>query len=223
MIININKPVGMTSFGVVKTVRNITNERKVGHGGTLDPFAEGVLLVGTGKDTKVLSKFSNADKAYNATLLLGKLTNTLDTEGEVIQEKDVPGITENKIKKVLSSMVGWRTQIPPMYSAKKINGVPLYRLARKNIVVKRKPIIINIIDAKLLRLSGSEISFSIKCSKGTYIRVVGKDIAEQLGTVGHLIKLVRTKVGNYSIQKSTTIECFSKTWKSLNQKVHLHQ
>ena len=223
MIINFNKPAGMTSFGLVKKVRAITKERKVGHGGTLDPFAEGVLLIGTGKDTKRLSKFSNADKSYCATLLLGKLTNTLDTEGEIIQEKSIPELSENKIKKVLKLFVGESTQIPPMFSAKKINGVPLYRLARKNIVVKRRPINIKIFDAQLLKFSKSEISFSIKCSKGTYMRVIGKDLAEQLGTVGHLIKLVRTKVGDYSIQKSTTMESFSKTWKSLNQKVHLNQ
>lgn len=213
MILNLHKPVGWTSFDVVKKVRSIIKEKKVGHGGTLDPFAEGVLIIGTGKDTKKLTSITSADKTYIARLCLGEITDTLDTEGQVIEAKPVPEINADDIHKVLDSFLGTSCQIPPMFSAKKVNGQRLYKLARKNIEVKREPVQINIKSIGLLDYLDHSLSFSVTCSKGTYIRVLGKDIAEKLGTVGYLKSLVRMQVGPYSIDDSKTIEEFQASWK----------
>ncbi len=215
MILNIFKPSGCTSFHIVKIIRRIINNKKVGHGGTLDPFAEGVLIIGTGKDTKNLSSIINDDKVYIAKLNLGIKTNTLDPEGDITVEKIVPDLTKDEIKKVLRSFLGETLQIPPMYSAKRINGQRLYKLARQNIKVKREPISIYINDIRLIDYKENIITFSVRCSKGTYIRVLGKDIAEKLNTVGSLSSLTRTNVGAFSIKDSIKIESFEAEWKSL--------
>ena len=218
VIINLNKPIGWTSFDVCKKVKNITKETKVGHGGTLDPFASGVLIVGTGKDTKKLKYISDESKSYDASLFLGEITDTLDVEGKVVQKKAIPTLSERKIKKVLELLIGDYIQIPPMYSAKKVAGKKLYEYARKNIIVKRDPIKLKIFSLSLNRFDTENISFSVNCSKGTYVRVLGKDIAEKLGTIGYLNILTRTKVGNYTLNQSQTIENFEKKWKSSIQK-----
>ena len=214
MIINIYKPRGITSFGVVKKIRKIVGEKKVGHGGTLDPFAEGVLIIGTSSDTKELKKITDTDKTYTASIELGKTTNTLDLEGDVIEKKKVPRLSKLKINKVLESFLGTSMQTPPMFSAKKIGGVKLYELARKNIIVDRKPTQINISDINLINFSETNIVFTVSCSKGTYIRVLGKEIAEKLGTVGYLNSLIRTRVGEYLIDDSTSLNQFKLSWKS---------
>ena len=213
MILNIFKPRGCTSFFIVKRIRGIIKGKKVGHGGTLDPFAEGVLIIGTGKDTKKLSNFINESKVYEAELELGKMTNTLDPEGNIIGIKKVPILSKKKIIKVLDSFLGESLQVPPMFSAKKINGQKLYELARKNINLNRKPIRIFIDEIKLIDYKDNIISFRVKCSKGTYIRVLGKDIAEKLNTVGYLNSLIRTNVGPFSIEDSIRIENFETKWK----------
>ena len=145
MIINIDKPIDWSSFDVVKKIRNITKHKKVGHGGTLDPFASGVLIIGTEIDTKTLTSISNSDKTYEAELELGRTTNTLDTEGSIVDEMQIPEIKSNIIVSDLKSFLGSQKQQPPMYSAKKHKGTRLYKLARKNIEVDRKDIDINII------------------------------------------------------------------------------
>ena len=214
MILSIDKPVGWTSFDVVKKVRCITKEKKVGHGGTLDPFASGVLIIGTGKDTKALTSISNADKSYVAELTIGKTTDTLDPEGKIIHLQAVPNLTFESIKDKIISFLGTQDQVPPMFSAKKQNGTRLYKLARKNIVVDRKPIPIDIKKIELINLFKNRIIFSVCCSKGTYIRVLGMDIAEKLGTIGYLSSLRRTKVGYFDLKYSQTISEFENTWKS---------
>ena len=214
MILNIYKPKGITSFGVVKKIRKIVGEKKVGHGGTLDPFAEGVLIIGTGSDTKELKKITNTDKAYTASIELGKTTDTLDPEGDVLEKKKIPRLTESKINKVLESFLGPSMQTPPMFSAKKIGGVKLYELARKNIIVDRKPAQINISDISLINFNGTNIVFTVSCSKGTYIRVLGKEIAEKLDTVGYLNSLIRTRVGEYLIDQSVSLDQLKMSWKS---------
>ena len=186
MIFNIYKPIGWTSFDVVKKVRNITGEKKVGHGGTLDPFACGVLIIATNSDTKKLGDISGSIKSYRAVLQLGEETDTLDLDGKVINVKPVPILDNNLIKSVLKNFIGRYKQIPPMYSAKKVNGVRLYKLARKNKTVNRKPVDVNIFDLKLNDIQDKQIDFSVTCSKGTYIRVLGQEIAKKLGTEGHL-------------------------------------
>jgi len=213
MVLNINKPIGWTSFDVVKKIRFITKEKKVGHGGTLDPFANGVLIVATGRDTKQLTEITGTDKSYIATIRLGEITNTLDTEGFVTEKKNIPSFNDDKILKVLNTFLGETKQIPPMFSAKKIKGKKLYELARKNIEVERMPVLINIKKISLLSFKAKKITFSVTSSKGTYIRVLGKDIAEKLGTLGYLTSLKRTKVGSFSVADSTSIEEFEEKWK----------
>jgi len=214
MIINIYKPKGITSFGVVKKIRKIVGEKKVGHGGTLDPFAEGVLIIGTSNDTKELKRITNTDKTYTASIKLGETTNTLDLEGDVIEKKKIPRLSESKINKVLESFLGTSMQTPPMFSAKKIGGVKLYELARKNITVDRKPTQINISNISIINFNETNIVFNVSCSKGTYIRVLGKEIAEKLGTVGYLDSLIRTRVGEYVIEDSVSLDQFKFSWKS---------
>jgi len=214
MIFNINKHKGVSSFNIVKSIRYITKEKRVGHGGTLDPFAEGVLIVGTGKDTKKLTYITNEDKSYLATIKLGVATNTLDINGKTLKEKEVPNLDEKIISKILLSFMGSTMQIPPMFSAKKIAGKKLYELARKNIVIKRNPVEINISKITLIDFFYDKITFDVTCSKGTYIRVLGADIAEKLGTVGYLETLIRTRVGNFLLEDSITLENFKSTWKS---------
>ena len=211
MIINIDKPIGWTSFDVVKKVKNITKHKKVGHGGTLDPFASGVLVVGTEKDTKKLSSITNSDKSYIAELQLGKLTNTLDTEGDIIEEGIVPDLNENKIIKVLDSFLGAQKQRPPMFSAKKHKGVRLYELARKKIEVQRDKVDIFINEIFLISILSNKIIFNVDCSKGTYIRVLGSDIAKSLGTIGYLTNLKRIRVGDFLIKDSLSINNFIKS------------
>ena len=214
MIINIDKPVGWTSFDIVKKVKRITGHKKVGHGGTLDPFASGVLILGTENDTKNLSEIAKSNKSYQAELLLGSKTNTLDPEGEIIEEKPIPKLNELILLKILKSFEGIQKQMPPMFSAKKHKGVRLYKLARKNIEIKRNEINVEIDDISLVKFSKDKIIFNVNCSKGTYIRVLGSDIAEKLGTVGYLINLKRTRVGNHFIKDSKSIENFENLWKS---------
>ena len=206
MIININKPTGWTSFDVVKKVRGIIKEKKVGHAGTLDPFAEGVLVLGTGPDTKKLTNIASAKKTYRANLNLGKATDTLDLDGKISAEAVVPELTKETIASVLASFIGTKEQIPPMYSAKHVNGQRLYKLARKNKTIERDPVMISIDQISLLDYTEPVITFEVTCSKGTYVRVLGADIAEKLGTVGHLTALTRIKVGTYNIADATTIE-----------------
>ena len=206
MIININKPAGWTSFDVVKKVRGIIKEKKVGHAGTLDPFADGVLVLGTGPDTKKLTDITMASKTYRAEFTLGKSTDTQDRDGKISKEAVVPGLTRETINVVLASFDGIQEQIPPMYSAKHVNGQRLYKLARRNKTVERAPVKITIHQISLLDYNEPVITFEVTCSKGTYVRVLGADIAAKLGTVGHLTALTRTSVGSYHITDAMTIE-----------------
>ena len=214
MIYNINKPIGWTSFDVVKKIRNITKLKKVGHGGTLDPFADGVLIIGVGKGTKMLTDIVNENKSYNATLLLGEETDSLDNEGEIVKRKSVPKLNEDLVIKILNSFLGRYIQKPPMFSAKKVNGVRLYKLARKKIEVERDDQNCTIYDISLKGIESNVIEFAVTCSKGTYIRVLGSDIAKKIGTVGYLTKLTRTSIGKHSLSRSLTIKNFESKWKS---------
>lgn len=216
MIINIYKPVGWTSFDVVKKIRGIIREKKVGHGGTLDPFAEGVLIIGTGKDTKKLTAISSDYKSYIATLALGEETDTMDTEGKIIKKSDIPKLTIDIINNVLNSFLGKQKQIPPMFSAKKMGGKKLYELARKNIEIEREPKAIEIKEIDLVDFVDNKIIFQVTSSKGTYIRVLGSDIAKALGTVGHLTKLVRQSVGKFVVEEAIQIEEFEEQWKNIS-------
>ena len=200
------KPIDWSSFDVVKKVRNQIKPNKVGHSGTLDPFAEGVLVLCIGKKTKESEKLMGLKKEYVGTIQLGVETDTLDSTGQIVLEKEIPELQEEEIISVLNEFIGDSFQVPPMYSALKKNGTPLYKLARKGIQVERDPRPIKIYDIELLKFEYNQITFRVECGKGTYIRTLAKDIADKLNTCGHLIQLSRTKVGDYSEIDSIQIE-----------------
>ena len=208
-IILINKEKGCTSHDVVYKVKKLTNS-KVGHTGTLDPNATGVLPLLIGEATKISKYLINHDKEYEVVLELGKKTSTADVEGEVIKEKEVPAeiFEEQHVKEILKTFIGKQEQVPPIYSAIKVNGKKLYEYARKGQEVKLEPRKIEIYDIELLNINKDEkqISFRVKCSKGTYIRSLCEDIAEKLGTVGFMKELKRTVVGDFKIENAITVE-----------------
>ena len=212
MIYNLYKPKTYTSFSVVKQVKKITSE-KVGHSGTLDPFADGVLVLGIGKSTKKLSEIIEYDKKYTGIIKMGQKTDTKDLTGSIIDEKDIPNMDQVDLNRLANSFIGKHMQKPPMYSARKVNGVRLYKLARKNISVERKPKEIEIKDLSCSFDGHDKLLIEVECSSGTYIRVLAEQICEKIGTVGHLIELTRTKVGPFHIDESLTVEKFEEKWK----------
>ena len=207
-IIVVNKPKGCTSHDVVYKVKKITGE-KVGHTGTLDPNATGVLPLLIGKRTLLSKYLINHDKTYEVTLKLGEKTDTADSEGNVIEQKEIETkiFNEDNIKNVLDSFIGKHKQIPPMYSAIKVNGKKLYEYARKKEKVEVPPRNIEIYNIKLIKLiqNNNEIQFEVSCSKGTYIRSLCEDIAERINTVGYMKDLKRIQVGEFSIDEAVTI------------------
>ena len=213
MIFNIYKPKDLSSFSIVKKIKNITKE-KVGHSGTLDPFADGVLVLGVGKSTKKLSNIIQFDKTYEGIIKLGEKTDSMDLTGNLVEEKEVSEISDQSLVDCEKKFVGELLQRTPMFSARKINGVRLYKLARKNIEIKTNPKLITIKSLKINSLNENTLKITVECSSGTYIRVLAEDIAEYLGTVGHLISLTRLSVGEYKLDESVTIEKFEDKWKS---------
>lgn len=202
-VLIVNKPLNKTSFDVVRDVRKEYNTKKVGHIGTLDPMASGVLPILIGKATKLSDLLMEHDKDYIATLKLGEKRDTGDQEGQVIEKSPIPDdLSEIKIINTLNTFLGDSFQIPPMYSAIKINGQKLYDLARKGETVERKPRPITITNIELLNYNkdSNEIKFKVTCSKGTYIRVLCEDIATKLNTCGYMSSLKRTRVGNFTIE-----------------------
>ena len=196
-IIIVNKPAGWTSFDVVAKIRNLTRIKKVGHSGTLDPMATGVLPIFLGKATKSIPYFLNGDKGYSSDMVLGVKTDTGDADGKVIMTNDKCQMSNEGVIQIFNKYIGEIMQTPPMYSAVKINGERLYKLARKGIEVKREPRKIQIYDLRITHgdtpiASGGRITFSVICSKGTYIRQLAMDIGDDLGCGAHLSRLVRT-------------------------------
>lgn len=208
-ILIINKEKGCTSHDIVYKVKKIFNE-KVGHTGTLDPLAEGVLPILIGKGTLCSKYLINHDKKYVVNLALGQKTETADLEGKIIEEKNIPdkSLTQSKIEKVLKSFIGKQQQMPPIYSAIKVNGKKLYEYARKGQNVEIKPREIEIYDIKLMNIDAQkkQIQFEVFCGKGTYIRSLCEDIAEKLETVGYMENLKRIQVGDFKIEESSKIQ-----------------
>ena len=209
-VIIVNKPSGITSQGVVTEIRKYLKIKSVGHAGTLDPLASGVLPILISKGTRISKYLIDHDKEYIATLRLGKQTDTGDITGEVIKESNVPesAMDEENVKDVLASFIGEQSQIPPMYSAIKVGGKKLYEYARIGEKVEVKPRQIKIYDIELLNMNRDtmEIVFRVSCSKGTYIRTLCEDIAKELSTVGTMTALVRTKAGDFTLDKSIELE-----------------
>ena len=206
-IILVNKEKDYTSHDVVSIVKKIT-ESKVGHTGTLDPNATGVLPLLIGNATKISKYLINHDKEYEAVIQLGKKTTTADIEGEVIEEKEVPEKIYIECENILKSFIGKQKQTPPAYSAIKVNGKKLYSYAREGIKIEIEPRNIEIYNIELMNINKEEkqISFRVSCSKGTYIRSLCEDIADKLGTVGYMKDLKRTKVGDFEIKEAITID-----------------
>ena len=210
-IIVINKPKNYTSHDVVAKVKKLLNIKKVGHTGTLDPNATGVLPLLLNSGTKLSKYLIEHDKEYEVTLKLGIRTDTLDGEGKVLEKKEVDKkMLENtkQIEKVLNSFTGKQAQVPPMYSAIKVKGKKLYEYARRgeNVEVQPRQIEIYNIELQKVDIKKQEIEFKVQCSKGTYIRTLCEDIATKLGTIGYMKELNRTKVGKFGLEEAITIE-----------------
>ena len=207
----INKKIGVTSRSVDNKIQRLFHTRKVGHLGTLDPFASGLLIIAIDKGCKALPYIDDSFKTYRAVLSLGKKTNTSDLTGEVIEEKEVPELYIEDILEVFEDLYGESEQIPPMTSAIHVDGKRLYELARKDIEVERKPRKIIIKSLKIVGFDGLNLEFEVICSKGTYVRTLGEDIASKLDTVGHLTFLRRLAIGDISLDKAIDIDELKET------------
>lgn len=209
-VLNIFKPKGMSSFDAVRVVKKVAGTGKVGHTGTLDPEATGVLPICIGRATKIIDYIMDSEKVYEVTLKLGIRTTTYDLEGEVLEERDPSHLTEEEILNSINSFKGEYSQIPPMYSALKQNGVRLYELARKGIEVERKGRLINIYNLEDIKINNPYISMKVTCSKGTYIRSLCYDIGEKLGVFATMTQLNRAKTSVFSQEKSININELTK-------------
>ena len=196
----VDKDLDWTSFDVVKKIKNIIKCKKVGHAGTLDPLATGLLIICTGKNTKKINDIQNQDKVYTGEFILGKSTPSHDLETEFNSQKDIKNITTDRIEEVSKRFVGEQLQRPPKFSAVKVNGKRAYEYARDNEEVKIKEKIINIYEFKIIEYNLPNISFKISCTKGTYIRSIARDFGEELGCGAVLSKLRRTEIGNYNVE-----------------------
>ena len=205
-VINIYKEKGFTSHDVVAKLRGIVNQKKIGHTGTLDPDAEGVLPVCLGKATKLCDMLTDKDKTYETVLLLGRVTDTQDTTGTVLEEKSTDALTEEAVREAIQSFEGAYSQIPPMYSALKVNGRKLYELAREGKEVERKPRTVTIHSIRILEVKLPEVRMEVTCSKGTYIRTLCHDIGEKLGCGGCMQMLLRTRVERFTAADSIRLE-----------------
>ena len=202
----INKPKGYTSHDIVNVLRKKLNTKKVGHTGTLDPNATGVLPILVGTATKVSKYLIEHEKTYIATIKLGKKTDTGDAEGKIIEETDIKEISKKEVEEVIKDFLGKQSQIPPMYSAIKVDGKKLYEYAREGKTVELQPREIEILDINLIAYNNNEIEFSVRCSKGTYIRTLCEDIAKKLGTIGYMKELQRTSINKFKIENSISID-----------------
>jgi tRNA pseudouridine55 synthase len=204
-ILNINKPAGKTSYGVVAAIKRLTGERHVGHAGTLDPDATGVLPVCLGKATRVVEYLAESAKTYRAVIELGVETDTYDAAGQITERRDASGIDLRRIDSALPAFRGSIQQTPPMYSALKRNGEPLYKLARAGISVERKSRNINIYRLEITGWQPPLITLEIECSKGTYIRSLANDLGQALGCGAHLKNLVRTVYGPFNVRDAVSL------------------
>ncbi|MFA5164387.1 MAG: tRNA pseudouridine(55) synthase TruB [Candidatus Omnitrophota bacterium] len=205
-ILLVDKPKGMTSHDVIDFVRRSFGIAKAGHAGTLDPSATGLLVVLIGKATKISSRFLGEDKEYEAVMTLGKKTHTGDADGRILQERPASGISEERIRSVFADFEGETDQVPPMVSALHHKGRRLYELARKGTEVPREPRKIRISELRIDGIDLPDIRFTVRCSKGTYIRKLCDDIGEALGCGAHLSGLRRLKAGEFTVENSTDIE-----------------
>lgn len=207
-VLLIDKPIGWTSFDVVNKIRYACKARKVGHAGTLDPMATGLLIICTGKKTKEINTFQDLDKEYVATLFLGATRPSIDTETEIDETFSTDGISNEKIAEVIKKFVGKIMQSPPAHSAIKVDGERAYKLARKGLKPKMKEREVEIKSIELLKSDIPEITIKINCAKGTYVRSLVRDIGKDLGCGAYLKTLIRTRIGNYSVENADSVAEF---------------
>lgn len=208
-VINIYKEAGWTSFDVVAKMRGILKIKKIGHTGTLDPAATGVLPVCVGKGTKKVESFMADDKVYRAVMLLGVTTDSQDMTGDILTRSEVNS-AEAEVAEAVKSFIGGYDQLPPMYSAKKVNGKKLVDLARKGVEVERKPRFVNIMDIDIEKIELPRVTMTVTCSKGTYIRTLCHDIGQKLRCGAAMESLIRTRVGRFKIEDAITLEQLEK-------------
>ncbi len=217
-IVIVHKPQGITSHDVVSFIRRRFRMRRVGHAGTLDPLATGVLVILLGKATRLFGEFEAFDKAYRATFILGTTTTSADIEGKVIEQKSFEHISREQVETIFKEFVGDIEQVPPMVSAIKVNGQRLYQLARRGVEVDRPPRHIHIHALRLIRFEPPQVEFYVECSKGTYIRQLAEDIGKRLGCGACIIQIERTKVGPFQIEEAITLDDLSegnvRSWSS---------
>lgn len=200
------KPRGWTSFDVIRKLRRELGVRKVGHAGTLDPMATGLLIVCTGKKTKDIARYQGLEKEYTVHMLLGERTASFDAETEVVERRSTAGITEEQVRKVLAEFVGPQTQVPPMWSAAKVDGTRLYKLARRGRTVERRAREICIHSITSVRIAIPSVQVKVVCSKGTYIRSLVDDIGQRLGCGAHVTALERTRIGQFRLNDALCID-----------------
>jgi tRNA pseudouridine55 synthase len=205
-VVNLDKPRGLTSREAMELARRALKTRKAGHAGTLDPIATGVLLVLLGEATKISDYLMDLDKEYGATIKLGERTDTMDAEGEVVERVEGFSVTAHEVEGVLDRFRGEIEQVPPMYSAVKVSGTSLYKLARKGVEVERKPRKVLVSELELLGLEGPFLRIRIVCSKGTYIRTLADDIGRALGVGGQITSLRRLRVGHFRASEAVAPE-----------------
>lgn len=208
-IVAINKPLNWTSFDVVNKIKHMVYPQKVGHLGTLDPMATGVLLVTIGKATKLFDLMQEKTKTYVAEFEFGYETDTLDSTGKVINQKEIKNIDKSNLVKAIQTQIGEIEQIPPKYSAKSINGKRAYDLARKDVEFELKPKKVSVYQIDLISFDGIKCKLKIQCGTGTYIRAIGRDIAKELNNFATMTSLVRTNVGKYSVESCQNIKDLS--------------
>lgn len=205
-VLVVNKALGWTSHDVVAKLRGMFRGQKVGHAGTLDPAATGVLPILVGKATRIAEYLLDWDKEYRAVLRLGDTTDTQDATGTILESRSTTGLTEDAIRSAIGRFQGRMAQVPPMYSAVKVGGVPLYKAARAGRTVERNPREITVHGIEVQGIAGRDVSLLVRCSKGTYIRTLCADIGAALGVGGHLLALERRRVGPLTIERALTVE-----------------
>ena len=209
-VLLIDKAPGMTSHDVVAIARRQLNMKKIGHCGTLDPMATGLLMLVINRATKIQDLLMSEDKTYTGTITLGSTTSTQDKEGKIEEEKDIPELSEEEIRAAFDAYKGDFEQIPPMVSAIKKDGVPLYKLARKGLVVERKPRPVSVRDYRIDRIELPEIDFAVDSTKGFYVRTYAHDIGQKLGCGAHLSTLRRTRSGKFTLERAVPVDVLKK-------------
>lgn len=205
-ILLVDKPADHTSHDVVARLRGKLRMKRVGHAGTLDPMATGLLIMLVGKATRVSQYLTSLDKEYEGTIELGKVTDTQDAEGEVLETIPVPAFTEAEIRTSVTSFLGDQYQTPPMYSAVKVDGVPLYKSARKGEEVEREPRFIRVMSWDITRFALPHLDFRLRCTKGTYVRTLAHDLGRKLGCGAHLAALRRTASDKFHVSQALTLD-----------------